>query len=280
MAPPVDLSFLNAGQRPAGRHGLIKADGDQLVFEDGTSVRFWGCNVSAGALFATRRENVVRQAHRLSQLGFNPVRLMHVDAPWSPNIFEKSQKNTRRIDPRAIDTVDWWIRCLKAEGIYVWLELNYGRRLTENDGVTVGFDEIKRSRASMAGFSYFNQDLRRLMQEFQHQFLDHVNRSTRLAYKDDPAVVGALITNENDLTTHYGNAMLPDKNNPEHNALFTKEYKAPYTRRVESSDDRVSRGQGTAMAAAYRNAQRRDDRDRPQSQLHSEGAVVRAFRYR
>ena len=237
---PVDLSFLNAGQRPAGRHGLIKADGDQLVFEDGTSVRFWGCNVSASALFATPRENVVRQAHRLSQLGFNLVRLMHVDAPWSPNIFDKSQKNTRRIDPKAIDNVDWSIRCLKAEGIYVWLELNYGRSLTENDGVTVGFDEIKRSRAGMAGFSYFNQDLRRLMQEFQHQFLDHVNRYTRLAYKDDPAVVGVLITNENDLTTHYGNVMLPDKNNPAHNALFNKEYKE-FARKTGLPQDRVWR---------------------------------------
>ena len=38
---PVDLSFLNADDRPAGRHGFVKADGDRLVFEDGTPARFW-----------------------------------------------------------------------------------------------------------------------------------------------------------------------------------------------------------------------------------------------
>ncbi len=153
---PVDLSFLNAGERPAGRHGLIKADGDQLVFEDGTSVRFWGCNVAADALFSTPRENIARQAHRLAQLGFNLVRFVHIDAPWCrPNIFDNSQKNTRRINPKSIDNLDWWIKCLKDEGIYVWLELNYERSLTENDGVTVGFDEIKRSQSRHGGIQLF-----------------------------------------------------------------------------------------------------------------------------
>ena len=34
--------------------------------------------------------------------------------------------------------------------------------------------------------------------------------------------MGVLITNENDVTTHQGFAVLPDKNNPVHNALFTQ----------------------------------------------------------
>ena len=38
---PIDLSFLNAQERPAGRHGILKAQGDGFVFEDGTSMRFW-----------------------------------------------------------------------------------------------------------------------------------------------------------------------------------------------------------------------------------------------
>ena len=41
-ASPVDLSFLNRDDRPAGRHGFVKADGDHFVFQDGTPVRFWG----------------------------------------------------------------------------------------------------------------------------------------------------------------------------------------------------------------------------------------------
>ena len=65
-----------------------------------------------------------------------------------------------------------------------------------------------------------------LMKEFQHQYLGHVNGFTKLAYKDDPAVVGVLITNENDLTFHFGLLFLPDKHNPVHQGLFERETQA------------------------------------------------------
>jgi hypothetical protein len=35
-----------------------------------------------------------------------------------------------------------------------------------------------------------------------------------------PAIVGVLVTNENDLTHHFGNRMLADKGNPHHHRLF------------------------------------------------------------
>ena len=76
---PVDLSFLNASERPAGKHGFLKAVKDRLVFEDGTPARFWGTNVVAYSLFATNSYDVKRQARRLSELGFNLVRLHHID---------------------------------------------------------------------------------------------------------------------------------------------------------------------------------------------------------
>jgi hypothetical protein len=56
-------------------------------------------------------------------------------------------------------------------------------------------------------------------------YLNHVNSYTGLAYKDDPAVISVLITNENDLTQHFGNALLADKNVPIHNAIFSEDVK-------------------------------------------------------
>ena len=41
-----------------------------------------------------------------------------------------------------------------------------------------------------------------------------------MRYKEDPAIAAVLITNENDVTNHFGNALLPDKNVPNHNALY------------------------------------------------------------
>ena len=225
---PIDLSFLNAQDRPAGRHGTLKAKSHQLVFEDGTPARFWGANLAAYALFSTPRQNVRGQAHRMAKLGFNLMRIVHHDAKWvKPNIFvDNGLHDTRHLSRQSLDSLDWWVKCLEDEGIYVWLDFHYQRVLTPADGVAVGFDEINRSGAFTAGFSYLNRDVLRLMQEFQHQLLEHVNPYTRLAYKSDPAVVGMLITNENDLTSHFGNIMLPDKHNPVHNALFMKDVHA------------------------------------------------------
>jgi hypothetical protein len=63
------------------------------------------------------------------------------------------------------------------------------------------------------------------MQQFNESYLNHTNALTGLTYKNDPAIVGLLLTNENDLSFHFGNALLADKGVPIHNALFTQDAK-------------------------------------------------------
>ena len=58
------------------------------------------------------------------------------------------------------------------------------------------------------------------MQRFNAAYVTHVNQFTGLRYKDDPAIMAMLITNENDVTNHFGNSLLPDKKVPKHNALY------------------------------------------------------------
>ena len=129
-ASPVDLSFLNADDRPAGRHGVVKADGEKLSFADGTPARFWGANLSGPCLFMTPRENIPRHARRIAQLGYNLMRIVQHESNWvNPNIFGASAKDTRHLDPRALESLDLWIKCLKDEGVYVWLDMHYLREL-------------------------------------------------------------------------------------------------------------------------------------------------------
>ena len=63
------------------------------------------------------------------------------------------------------------------------------------------------------------------MQAFNSAYLNHVNEFTRIAYKDDPAVIALLLTNENDLSEHFGNALLGNKGVPQHNRLFAADAK-------------------------------------------------------
>ncbi len=110
-ASPVDLSFLNANDLPAGKHGFVKAKADQLVFEDGTPVKFWGANVMAFALFTSSENEIKAHAKRIAKLGFNLIRIHHHDSSWvKPNIFGKDSSNTQELSAEAFKKLDWWIK--------------------------------------------------------------------------------------------------------------------------------------------------------------------------
>lgn len=227
---PVDLSFLNARQKPAGKHGFVQARGEQLVFEDNTPVRFWGTNLSAYALFKSPDEEIAQQAKRLSALGFNLVRLHHHDSPWvSPNVFGDGTqvRDTQQLDAESMRKLDLWIKALKDEGIYIWLDLHVQRALTAQDGID-DFGELAKgqARVDLKGYAYVNASIQQAMKNFAAQYLGHVNPLTGLAYKDDPAIAAILLTNENDITQHYGNALLPDKDVPRHSQRYMAAAKA------------------------------------------------------
>jgi hypothetical protein len=229
QSSPVDLSFLNAGEKPAGKHGFLHAMQDKMVFQDGSVARFWGTNLAAYALFGTSRDNVRQQAHRLSELGFNLVRLHHHDSDWvDPNIFGGTRApDTQHLSPDMLEKLDWWIKCLKDEGIYVWLDLEVGRRFKAGDGI-YGFDEISKGSptAQLWGYNYVNLSMQQAMQRFNEAYVNHVNVYTKTRYGDEPAIIAMLITNENDLTHHFGNALLGDKGVPKHNALYMRQAEA------------------------------------------------------
>lgn len=251
---PVDLSFLNASERPAGKHGFAKASRDSLTFEDGTPARFWGTNLAAYALFGTTRDNVKRQARRLSQLGFNLVRIHHHDSYWvSPNIFGKDPPNTRNLDDSALAQLDWWIKCLKDEGIYVWLDLHVQRGLKSGDNIEA-FLEIAKGQPFVEpkGYNFVNPSIQEAMKQFNATYVNHLNRFTELAYKDDPAIVAMMITNENDVTFHFGNGLLPTQNVPWHSARYMAEAQA-FAARNKLAPDAVARAWEPGPAKLYLN---------------------------
>ncbi len=225
---PVDLSFLNSDHLPAGRHGRVRSDGDRLVFGDGTPARFWGTNITAYSLFRTLLTKECEPAKRIAALGYNLVRIHHHDSEWvQPNIFGDAKGDTGRLSSKSLAALDRWIACLQQQGIYVWLDLHVGRTISKSDGME-HFEEARKgkNRANLKGFNYVNDSIVNLMKRFNEQYLNHVNEVTGVAYKDDPSIVAMLITNENDLTHHFGNALLPDKNVPIHNKIYMAKAKA------------------------------------------------------
>ena len=219
---PRGSKFSQRQTKARWKHGFVTAKDGHLYFANGKRARFWGTNLTSYALFTTSPQKSCEQARRLSRLGYNLVRIHHHDTAWvEPNIFGNKAKTTRRLDLKSFDRLDRWIKCLRDEGIYIWLDLLVERNFTDRDKIS-HFKEIAgdKKQAQAKGFLYINDSLKQRIKEFNKAYLSHINPYTKLAYKDDPAILSQLLTNENDLTHHFGNALLPDANVPAHNKIY------------------------------------------------------------
>ena len=199
---PIDLSYIFADEKPAGKHGFLTVKDGKFAFEDGTPARFWGTNFNSGANFPSHEYSEI-VAKRLAKTGLNIVRFHQLDGDWStPNLFQftkgKLLKNTRSLDPESMDRLDYLIFALKKNGIYVYFDMLTYRRFREGDGV----ENTKRLADSARPQSNFDEHLIELQKEFCEQIWTHVNPYTQLAYKDDPVIVMSEIANENEIFAH------------------------------------------------------------------------------
>ena len=191
---PVSVAFLN--DAPAGKHGFVGIrDGRLVTLGDGRPIRFWGTCLSAGANFPTH-EQAELIARRLASYGINMVRTHHADAAWAErHFFRRDRDHTREFDPESLDRFDYFMACLKREGIYIYLDQLVNRRFKAGDGV----DSPAELPTCGKPYSYFDRRLIELQKEFSKALWTHVNPYTGLAYKDDPAVALMEFANENDL---------------------------------------------------------------------------------
>ena len=139
---PIDISFVFQNEKPAGKHGFIRCDGDDFRFEDGTVGKFWGVIFNGGANFPSH-DYSEKVAKRLSMAGCNIVRLHQLDAQWGlPNIYQlyagPKLNTTRVFCPESLDRLDYLIHCLKKEGIYVAVDMLTFRNFKSGDGVKHG----------------------------------------------------------------------------------------------------------------------------------------------
>jgi len=196
---PVDISFVFENERPAGKRGFVQAVGEDLKFEDGTLARFWGVNFNGGACFPDK-DYAPKVARRLAQAGCNMVRFHQLDAEWdTPNLFSyrkgKRLADTRHLDPKSLDALDYLIYCLKEEGIYCYLDLITYRKFKYGDGV----EEYQLLGDAGKPWCMIDPKMIELQKEFCTQLWEHYNPYTKLSYKDDPVFALTEVINECDM---------------------------------------------------------------------------------
>lgn len=181
---------------PAGKHGFLKVGEDgHFYFEDGTRARFFGINLQSPAAIPTH-ENARAFAERFAQLGFNLVRLHHLDAPWAlPPLFDQAFDDTQHFSAEALDRLDYFISELKKRGIYIYLDLFVSRKFKKGDGVH-SYLKLDKDAKSVA---QFDPRILELEKKFAHDLLTHENPYTQKRFLDEPAIVLTEIANENSL---------------------------------------------------------------------------------
>lgn len=196
---PIDISFAFKNEKPAGKHGFLKVEGENFVFEDGTKAKFWGTNFNSGLNFPPF-DFSEKISKRLAKIGINIVRFHQMDAEWAtPNIFQFSKGerkgNTLGFDPESMKKLDYLIYCLKNEGIYIYMDMLTYRKFKNDDGVEAAFELGDAARP----YCIFDRKLIELQKKFNYDLWNHINPYTGLAYKDDPAIVLTEIINEGDM---------------------------------------------------------------------------------
>jgi hypothetical protein len=188
--PGADVSSLNSG--PAGQDGFIGNVDGHFADERGRRLRFLGTNLCFGGAFP-RKSDADRLAVRMGKLGINVVRIHHIDNSVAPRgIWQPEQKG---LDSEQLDRLDWLIAKLKAEGIYVNLNLHVSRTYPGISG------DLARAFRYGKALDNFYAPYIRLQKEYARELLAHRNPYTGRPYTAEPAVLCVEINNENSLTT-------------------------------------------------------------------------------
>ncbi len=191
--PAFDLSGLN--EKPAGVSGRLVVKGEHFVDGKGRPVRLFGTNLTAEANFPDEAD-APRIARRLAQLGVNVVRMHFLDNQWhaadpTSSLLPASNNPAKDgLNAPALARLDRFIAALRAEGIFINLNLHVGRTYpgAEKDlpGMSKGVDNFMPAMIDE-------------LKTYAKLLLTHKNPHTSLTYRDDPAVAILEITNEDSL---------------------------------------------------------------------------------
>jgi len=210
----IDMSGLL--ERVAGTHGVLKSVGNDFIFEDGTSVKFWGIDASMTETVEAQQ----RQARFYAKHGINMVRQHPVESVLGSL---QGGPGQRRFDAERLDKFDRWFSILKENGIYMTWSLFYHHVALPDQGIDPDLYSELPNRGvgkDTYGMATFIEAYQDSQWQYASLLLDHVNPYTGLAYKNDPALAIVEARNEDSVFFHnpLGEAFVRGQSHPHHAA--------------------------------------------------------------
>ena len=202
----IDMS--NWLEKPAGQHGFLQCKSDQLVFQDGTPIKFWGVNICSARPY-TDHESAQAWADILARYGVNSVRFHKFTSHALPDSISTD------LSAEKYERLDFFSTRLREQGIYYGWSPVYGHKPRPADrSKLLAYDEIAAAdmnshlSRSTIGLVNFAPDLQDLHIELITNMLRHKNPYTGLRYADDPALCFVEMQNEDNIFFATNSSML------------------------------------------------------------------------
>ena len=197
----------------SGHFYTVGADGRPATADD-VRLRFFGISLSYGANLPTGVK-AVQLARRLRRLGFNAVRLHHLDSYLSDDADAPAGILTTAAFPSfnsvALQRLRYLIAACKAEGIYIDLNLHVGYKFRP---AVDGVPELGGKNASGADYAYLFEPQRlRLQEAYARQLI------RALSLKNNPVLALVEINNEASLVWAWQKGEL-DRLSPASSAIL------------------------------------------------------------
>ncbi len=182
---------------------FVAVDSEGHFSVRGTPIRFFGANLVADGAFPTPSKAWFI-AGRLRKMGFNLVRLHHMDNPWSASSLFVPGGTTRQLQAATLDRLENLLAELKKNGIYADVNLHVSRTFTAADGLP----DTDSLQDYGKGINYFDPAVLALQKEFARQLLTHVSPYTGRSLAGDPVMAMVELTNENSLYRYWRDGKL------------------------------------------------------------------------
>lgn len=197
---PADSEWTMADwlEAPAGKHGRIRRQGAQLIY-NGEPFKLWGLNNSFAAC-APENDLADKRAQFYADMGVNSVRFhKYADGTGWAGILTKD--SAVEFDPEKLDQMDYFVNALKEKGIYTKLSPVFIMDIGPADRERVPYmDELGSMRGNRInprhGSFYLSTELQDLLIDQVTKLLEHTNPYTGMRYADDPAIAYFELYNE------------------------------------------------------------------------------------
>ncbi|BCM93628.1 hypothetical protein IAD21_05519 [Abditibacteriota bacterium] len=195
---PSAIGFEDWLDKPAGKHGGVRMEGDHFQFEDKTPIKFWGTNL-AYASSAPEKKDAEFMAARFAKWGVNAVRMHKFTGSGWEGIGDAN--DATKMDATGLDRLDYFSSQLAKNGVYYgWSHTYHFRPKAGNRARLLAPDEIETNlKGDTYGLINIAPDVQDLLIETVVNLLKHPNPYTGKTYAQDPALAYVEMHNEDDV---------------------------------------------------------------------------------